>query len=113
MTRLSWSLTRLHDLPPSWDGQPVEWSGWEAYTTTAELHLPLDQLACKACGSLGREAVTIGVIAGLAQLSAFRCVDCRADVVWDRTADEWWDLEPADYLDQGSHDPRVTTPRLF
>jgi hypothetical protein len=55
----------------------------------------------------------IQIVEGLACLTVFRCVDCRADVVWDRRTDEWWELEPIDYTDQGSCDPRSTDQRLF
>lgn len=41
----------------------------------------------------------------LLRLFAFRCPDCRHDVVHDITTDEMWDLEPSDYGDVGSDRP--------
>lgn len=39
------------------------------------------------------------------RLYAFRCQDCRHDMVWDTDPDEWWDLDPTDYEDDGSVRP--------
>lgn len=36
------------------------------------------------------------------RLHAFRCTDCKHDVVWDRDTDEWWTLDHTDYGDEGS-----------
>lgn len=38
----------------------------------------------------------------LFRLHAFRCQDCRHDVVWDTDTDEWWDLDHTDYGPEGS-----------
>jgi len=38
----------------------------------------------------------------LFRLHAFRCQDCRHDVVWDIDTDEWWDLDHTDYGPEGS-----------
>lgn len=36
------------------------------------------------------------------RLYAYRCQDCRHDVVWDTDTDEWWDLDHTDYGPEGS-----------
>ena len=38
----------------------------------------------------------------LLRLYAYRCQDCRHDVVWDIDTDEWWDLDHTDYGPEGS-----------
>jgi len=38
----------------------------------------------------------------LFRLHAYRCQDCRHDVVWDHDTDEWWDLDHTDYGPEGS-----------
>lgn len=43
--------------------------------------------------------------AGVIELFAFRCPDCRTDVVWDEQRDEWWTLDHTDYGDDGSVAP--------
>lgn len=42
---------------------------------------------------------------GVIELHAFRCPDCRTDIVWDQPADRWWVLDHTDYGDQGSVQP--------
>lgn len=42
---------------------------------------------------------------GVIELHAFRCPDCRADLVWDQPADEWWALDHTDYGSEGSNQP--------
>jgi hypothetical protein len=39
---------------------------------------------------------------GVIELHAFRCPDCRTDLVWDQLADEWWTLDHTDYGPEGS-----------
>lgn len=41
----------------------------------------------------------------LYRLHAFRCPDCRHDVVWDVDTDEWFDLDHTDYGPEGSTAP--------
>lgn len=41
----------------------------------------------------------------LYRLLAFRCPDCKHDVVFDSDTRESWDLDHTDYGDAGSHDP--------
>ncbi|QOP64926.1 hypothetical protein SEA_BRYNNIE_28 [Arthrobacter phage Brynnie] len=51
-----------HDLPPSWDGQPVEWDEWspEDSRTTLVLHVPAHELACHECGSVDEPRISWG-----------------------------------------------------
>lgn len=39
----------------------------------------------------------------LLRLHAYRCQDCRHDVVWDHDDDSWWDLDHTDYGPTGSN----------
>ncbi|XBB66883.1 hypothetical protein ABFU82_22665 [Nocardioides sp. WV_118_6] len=110
---------RTHDLPPAWDGLPVEWRGWIAAATTLSYHLPLEETACRRCGSLNEQLLNVGVIdhgpRGDARdpeeprhhvrLFAFRCPDCRHDQVLDQDDDQLWDLDETDYGDDGSVPP--------
>lgn len=121
-----------HDLPPSWDGVPVEWSEWSKGGTTLALHLPPDQLACPECGAVEEPAISFGkrppetpTIMGtrikttksgrqytvpqeikawaVRDLIASRCKHCLHDVVTDLRTDERWDLDESDYAPQGSY----------
>lgn len=51
-----------HDLPPSWDGVPVEWSEWSAEESrsTIVLHAPAHTLACHECGSVDESRISWG-----------------------------------------------------
>jgi len=111
---------RAHDLPPAWDGLPVEWRGWGATPTTLGYHLPLDAIACRRCGSLDEQLHNVGVVdlgpsddaedsGRYIRLLAFRCPDCRHDQVLDQDDDELWDLDESDYGDDGSVPPGDVT----
>lgn len=121
-----------YDLPPSWDGVPVEWDEWSEGRTTIILHAPADALACHQCGSVDEPKISFGsrppehptfmstrtkttkksgrkytvpheVEAwAVRDLIASRCRHCLADVVTDLRTDETWDLEDSDYTAEGS-----------
>lgn len=121
------------DLPPAWDGVPVEWSEWSKGNTTLVHHIPLEQLACGECGALDEPSVSFGkrpVAAGetltatrtkttkrgdkyevpyevpawpVRDLIASRCRHCNHDVVTDLRTNERWDLEDGDYTPLGSY----------
>ncbi|MGN7250066.1 hypothetical protein [Arthrobacter sp. SAFR-014] len=121
-----------HDLPPSWDGVPVEWSEWSEGHTTLALHVPADKLACDRCGAIEEASISFGkrppehptfmttrtkttksghqydvpheVEAwAVRDLIAARCRHCLHDVVTDTRTGEAWDLEAPDYEDAGSY----------
>lgn len=100
---------RPNDLPPRWDGHPITWSAWstEEWTTWWFHARPVDQ-ACTACGLIELRATAAGTIHrpdGDTRLSVSRCQGCAHDVAYDTASDALWDLEPEDYLDDGSHPP--------
>ena len=113
---------RQHDLPPRWDGLPVEWGSW---SDTADIIIcpPPRRPRCVRCGShqdphmnLGRVWTEPGMVRAIrraqlsngrhlvAHLAAFRCPDCEHDHVIDLVNDQAWDLDPTDYTDDGSYD---------
>jgi hypothetical protein len=128
------ALPTLHDLPPLWDGRRVEWKGWTSDASTLGWHgRPQTCEVCGHVGDRainlglvfphpgetmtepktvrskrvkGREYVrNVTVLARpIYWLTAFRCSSCHLDTVWDRRTDEWWDLDPSDYGDDGSTD---------
>lgn len=122
---------RLHDLPPSWDGVPVEWSGWSTHRTSLAYHATPDQLACRKCGSVDESLINWGKRPPAAatypgtrtkttrsghryevaaevpawpvrDIWAARCRHCRHDVVTDERTGEVWDLDDEDYGPAGS-----------
>lgn len=117
---------RQHDLPPRWDGLPVEWGKW---SDTAEIFIcpPPKQQRCTHCGSLTAPLMNLGRVwtepateppaigrerrqhgRQLASiLSVFRCPDCKKDHVLN--GDERWELDSTDYTDAGSYD--IAAPR--
>ncbi len=106
---------RLHDLPVTWDGHPVTWRGWESDRTSLDYHLPLDELACRTCGSVEGQLVNAGVVhqhgaRDQLRLFAFRCADCQVDQVYDVDSDRLWDLDDTDYGPAGSVDPGPSDP---
>jgi DNA (cytosine-5)-methyltransferase 1 len=113
---------REHDLPPRWDGLPVEWGEW------SEIGLicppPPRRPQCR-CGSrrdplinLGRIWTEPGTVLAIgrsrmnrgrhlvANIAAFRCPDCGRDHVLDGIGPDAqaWDLDETDYTDDGSWD---------
>ena len=116
------TLTREFDLPPKWDGHPVEWGEWDK---TPVIICPTPQRdPCDGCGSTAGTLTNHGtMLVKIAQgnvvqighsrlhehqkraLLAHRCPDCLLDKVWDTWADEWWDLDHTDYGPEGSNPP--------
>ena len=109
-------LTHEHDLPPKWDGHPVQWSTWER--DSVFICPPPKPEPCPACGRTGTPFVATRTVAvqGVAhifgrrsgrtvtpltlRLRATRCPHCRFDQVWD--GERLWDLDYTDYGDEGS-----------
>lgn len=116
---------RTHDLPPRWDGAPIEWGPWKPGLNMfacgpRSLRRPE---GCARCGSTVPRAMNVGRIwtdpatappaIGRARLSggrqlvgvltAFRCTNCNHDSVLDPSG-ELWDLDITDYTDDGSWD---------
>lgn len=105
-----------HDLPPKWDGITIEWRGWEGpQWTSAQFHQSWQEDRCQFCGGDKQASMNLGYAcdpptpAGIKRKAmrwwAFRCPDCRGDVVHDLATDEWWTLDSTDYDDQGSDRP--------
>ena len=106
------TASREHDLPPRWDGHPVEWLGWQSETKIFICPPPKPE-PCTHCGSIANRAMNRGIITftGLPRIGskrypnrlhiwAFRCNECKADQVWD--TEQMWELDPTDYQDEGS-----------
>lgn len=113
---------REHDLPPRWDGLPVEWGCWDD-TGRAFMCPPPKPQRCARCGSEHPRLINVGRLwtdpatappaIGPTRLrrgrhlvgviSAFRCPDCGHDSVLDHLGNEW-DLDETDYTDDGSWD---------
>ena len=110
---------RQHDLPPRWDGLPVEWGEWSS--TEGMFICPPPRDTCGRCGTVQPPRIALGRIwtdpqtapaaIGRARLqrgrhlvailSAFRCVVCEHDHVLDGDG-QAWDLDETDYTDAGS-----------
>src|SRR5690349_10788516 len=111
-------LAREYDLPPRWDGGPVEWEPWQPATPMFICPPPDDMGACDHCGSLEERITAKGIVTPLPgvhrigghQLRAFRCPDCQHDRVWDSLTDDVFDLGPEDYGESGSWPPADSTP---
>ncbi|MEW2484176.1 hypothetical protein AB0876_31785 [Mycobacterium sp. NPDC049093] len=117
---------REHDLPPRWDGLPVQWGEWDDTGRMFICPPPKKPSRCDKCGStrsrlfctgriwtdpstapraIGRARLQRGrQLVGL--ISAFRCPECRHDTVRDLNGQEW-DLDETDYGDEGSFDISV------
>lgn len=103
------------DLPPAWDGEPIEWGEWSDNRTTIPYHSKPEDLVCHKCGAFDEPLINFGrrrvdkhgvtLLHQYRDLVIFRCRDCRHDRVWDQRTDQWWDLDPSDYEDEGSVDP--------
>lgn len=117
---------RDHDLPPRWDGRPVEWGEW---SSTGDVFIcpPTKDKGCEYCRSttprlmcLGRIFTEPGTVAAIGRarqncgrhlvghIAAFRCPDCERDYVIDGLgADaQTWHLDDTDYTDNGSWEHR-------
>lgn len=108
---------RQHDLPPRWDGLPVEWGEWSDHPIVCG---QWKSEKCTHCGSLRDSRINLGRIwaertdslrtinraprALVANIAAFRCPDCGHDRVVDGLGPDaqTWDLDPTDYTDDGS-----------
>lgn len=102
---------RDHDLPPKWDGRPVQWDGWHTLMP-AFICPPPKRDCCPACGSLTEPVSNTGRVFAdpdlrvpVGMLFAFRCPDCRIDLVLDSHGRDGWVLDESDYSDEGSAAP--------
>ena len=103
------ATAREFDLPPLWDGVPVEWGDWSRFDTTLPLHLPVEATACDQCGTIGESDLAWGKRGPTRNLSAHRCRHCGHDTVHDHLTGEHWDLDPDDYGMAGSQAPEPDT----
>lgn len=124
-----------HDLPPRWDGHPVVWRGWETLNAFI-CGGRAGSECCPGCGSRAASAINLGLVGddpdmtvgdvehddhavamasklghrrrrrSWFRLTAFRCPDCRLDLVVDGD-DQCWTLDASDYGDEGSVGPPV------
>lgn len=117
---------REHDLPPRWDGLPVQWGDWDDTGRMFICPPPKKPSQCDKCestrtrlfctGRIWTDPATAPRAIGRARLqrgrqlvgliSAFRCPECRHDTVRDPNGQEW-DLDETDYGDEGSFDVSV------
>lgn len=120
---------RDHDLPPRWDGLPVEWGKWDDTAGMFICPPPRRPEQCEACRSTQPPLINIGRVwtdpatappaIGRARLdkgrhlvgtiTAFRCPDCEQDTVLD--SETSWILDETDYTDDGSWDNGTSSPR--
>jgi hypothetical protein len=106
-------LAREFDLPPRWDGGPVEWGPWEPEIHVFICPAPSDMGACDQCGSLEPRITARGIVTPLPgverehpqQLRVTRCPDCKHDRVVDHDTFDVFDLDPSDYTESGSWPP--------
>lgn len=114
------TATRPNDLPPKWDGHPVEWRDWQLPPQLIVCP-PVRRDCCPRCASIAERPCNRGTArinprtqldllragrtgrAILITLVAFRCTDCRHDQVLEVSTGKWWDLGPDDYQDEGSY----------
>ena len=128
------TLITRHDLPVSWDGEPVTWHGWSDARSTLILHVPAEQMACDQCGAVDESLINWGTrppehpaetryvqkrlksgrtyeslqeapTYPVRDIWAARCRHCGHDTVHDERTNETWDLDAEDYADHGSTPP--------
>lgn len=116
-------MTRFFDLPPKWDGLPVEWEdGWSVLSTTFNICrsrlngsriLEEDPEVCSGCGMVRQTSTRSGTITyrmgkqtRYRRLTAFRCVRCGHDQIVELTPTGvmCWDLDAEDYTEAGSYE---------
>ena len=119
-------MTRPFDLPPRWDGLPVEWdASWEALTARLNickidpqgsrslLDDPEFLGVCPGCGMAEKTSTKAGHIAyrmgkqtRYRRLNAYRCIRCGHDEIVELTPNgpQCWDLDETDYTEQGSYE---------
>lgn len=99
--------TRKHDLPVSWDGEPVRWEAWEPDNIFLCPPGRARDRVCAGCGLERPKAITTGRYTSgkLGRLSASRCTACGHDTVYDTITKQAWDLDGHDYGDKGSTEP--------
>lgn len=72
---------RQHDLPPLWDGHPVEWAeSWEHFGV---VFCDVAMNACNQCGTVDYTLTKSGIVNSLRRLHASRCRHCHHDAVFD------------------------------
>lgn len=79
------------------------WVAVSAITTHDQITRRRDQIALIA--RIKPRGVAIPKPLAFVRLFAWRCPECRHDQVWDTDTDETWDLDHADYSDEGSKRP--------
>lgn len=106
---------RTHDMPPRWDGKPVQWRPWSdvgsVFVCSRGPGSRKPEPSCP-CGAFGVVQMCSGLIDGTVALSATRCAACGTDTVvelgddWPATSGPVWTLDwPEDYGDAGSVEP--------
>jgi DNA-directed RNA polymerase subunit RPC12/RpoP len=92
-------------LPVAWDGVPVDWRPWrpwhQVFICDRSRRKPAPAERCTSCGQLWRPMSAVGIVDGIAALTANRCTSCGSDVVTDQLGDVW-DLDETDYGPTGS-----------
>lgn len=125
-------VSSRHDLPPFWDGVPVEWGEWSDIRSSIILHVPADHMACDKCGAIDESLIAWGLRSAseatvattktkttksgrkysivcdvpawpIRDIYAARCRHCGHDRVTDMRTDEVWDLDESDYAPEGSY----------
>lgn len=128
-------VSRLHDLPPRWDGRVVAWDGWEVPNGPVFICPPLPKSCCEACGSAAQQPMNRGRVAisprttrdevlasdaarnrlpvawrgKLKPLALYELVAWRCpDCLQDMVMElrgGWWRLDESDYGEEGSVEP--------
>lgn len=106
--------THTHNLPISWDDEPITWEEWERKPQIILCGVPNADQACTRCGfndnpewsAWGRSQ------SGHQILQILRCAGCGHDVVTDTDGEGTWDLSKSDYGPWFSYWLDVETPAM-
>lgn len=112
---LDWRIAKDYDLPPRWDGLPIEWAPWQPQPwSSLEIHRRGRPEVCERCGSQAQPSEAHGgtprrpaALRGreappVVRLIAYRCPGCGLDTVLDVNTWQWWTLDATDYGPFGS-----------
>jgi hypothetical protein len=99
-----------YDLPPKWDGQPIEWEASWNPPAPAFICPPPKPQPCSGCGrhtldqphKMGRTRAVQDRGPVVLMLSVHRCPSCRLDTVFELETGQCWTLDVTDYGPQGS-----------
>jgi hypothetical protein len=102
------SEQRIHSVPVKWDGQEVDWVGFE-HPAGTPIICAAKPLLCPQCGTSAQPRINQGRVFNrlnimVNSLVLQRCMSCGFTQVWDMETDKWFDLDESDYSDDGSYE---------